>query len=127
MFKTNLPKEYYIRKLTDNVSENEQLKKRIKELESRLTSPTTNNATTIVNYVEDITKETASWQAKINAIYQDMQEAQENYFIQYSKEKLLKFRTKLKEATEETRKTFYMHGTFLNRVSTKHSHIILAN
>lgn len=57
------------------------------------------------------------WEQKINKIYDTKKTAQENYFSQYSKEKILKFRTKLKEASENAKNEFNMNGMLIDRVS----------
>lgn len=64
-----------------------------------------------------------SWRTKIDAVYQDILSAQENFYTMSSKEKLLKLRTQLKENTEKSRKTFNIDGEFMKRVSFKFKHI----
>lgn len=61
--------------------------------------------------------EMARWEQKINTIYEIMKTTQENYFSQYSKEKILKFRMKLKEATEKAKNAFNLDSLAKDKVS----------
>lgn len=87
--KTNLPKEYYIRKLTDITNENERLQKRIKTMETQaqanhalLPPPPMNNNTAGVD-VDALIEDMSHWEDQITHVYDAMKTAQENYFSQY--------------------------------------------
>lgn len=114
--KSNLPAEYYIRKLTDLTNENEQLKKRIKLMESKHQEPEKKRNSQAVNF-EELMVESEKWERRINPIYDLMKTEQECYFAQYSKQQVLKFRMKLKEATEKAKQDFNINGSGLDRVS----------
>lgn len=116
--KTNLPKEYYIRKLTEQTDENDRLKIRMKTLETQARSnaePINNNGSD--NSINEFIAEMGQWEQKINAIYDVMKTTQENYFSQYSKEKMLRFRMKLKEATEKAKNAFNLDSFAKDKVS----------
>lgn len=80
--KTNLPKEYYIRKLTDITNENEKLAKRVKTLEAQTQAAPTNNNTTTAD-LDVLINDMVQWENKITDVYDIMKTAQENYFAQY--------------------------------------------
>lgn len=116
LFKTNLPKEFYINKLTDKTLEVESLQKCIRALQDQLANA---KAITVNNNVhnDELLAQVESWRPKIDKIYNDIRTAQENYYTMSSKEKLLKLRTKYKEYTEHNRKMFNIDGDFMKRVS----------
>lgn len=116
-----MPKEYYVRKLTDTTNEVDQLKTYIKTLETQLAqlnNKNNNNANGNQLTLENLLAEKEEWVERIDKIYDNIRIAQENYYSMSSKEKLLKLRTKYKENTEKNRKLFNMDGEFLKRVST---------
>lgn len=138
LFKSNLPKEYYVNKLTDKTNEVEELQKCIRTLQAQLADAkataaaaaataatvSTTNANNDQNSDEALAAAAAqmvaqaeSWRAKIDSVYQDILSAQENFYTMSSKEKLLKLRTQLKETTEKSRKTFNIDGEYMKRVS----------
>lgn len=138
LFKSNLPKEYYVNKLTDKTHEVDELQKCIRTLQAQLAdakaaaaevvaaTTTTTVSTNDQNSDELLAAATAQlvaqaecWRAKIDSVYQDILNAQENFYTMSSKEKLLKLRTQLKENTEKSRKTFSIDGEFMKRVSPK--------
>lgn len=118
-FKTNLPKEFYIRKLTECTAENEMLKKKMLSVEAdrKPIARDENVATDFTAVFENLMSQVAKWQEKIDKVYIDLQTAQSSYFNLHSKEKILILRTKLKEQTEDTRKLFSLNGQSLDRVS----------
>lgn len=122
LFKTNLPKEYYVNKLTDKTLEVEGLQKIIQSLRAQLADAKTTTTTAInvnnnVNNSDILMAQADEWKLKIDEIYNDIRTAQENYYTMSSKEKLLKLRTKYKEYTEHNRKKFNIDGEFMKRVS----------
>lgn len=127
MFKSNLPKEYYVRKLTDSAAEVEELKKCIESLRAQMADQKTKNNIDNNNSDKagwnDLMSQFDTWKGKLDATYKDVIVAQENYYRMSSKEKLLKLRTKLKEAADHKRKLFNIDGDSLKRVSktTKYS------
>lgn len=76
-----------------------------------------NSEETLAAAAAQIMAQAENWRTKIDAIYQDILSAQENFYTMSSKEKLLKLRTQLKENTEKSRKTFNIDGEFMKRVS----------
>lgn len=122
LFKTNLPKEYYVRKLTDTSAEIDGLKAIIQKLESQLaaavTSKNNNTPKTTQDGLAALLAESESWKKRIDKAYADIRVASENFFSMSSKEKLLKLRTKFKETVEHHRKLFNMNGENLKRVCT---------
>lgn len=120
LFKSNLPKEFYVNKLTDKTLEVEELQKCIKALQTQLAERTTaNNIANPNGIMANIIAQADIWKHKIDKIYNDIRTAQENYYMMSSKEKLLKLRTKCKEHTEQSRKLFSMDGEFVKRVSER--------
>lgn len=115
-FKTNLPKEFYVHKLTDTMAEVEQLQARIKALESQGIAQNANDDVDFIAF-DTLVRDATVWQQKIDKIYREMNAAQESYFNLYSKEKVLHLRTKLKAQTEQLKKMFSMNGEHLTRVS----------
>lgn len=113
--KSNLPAEYYIRKLAEMSSENDQLKKRVKLMETKA-GPVEQSGRPTFQF-EEFTKEIEKWEKRIDSIYDLMKTEQECYFAQCSKQKVLLLRTKLKEATEKAKQEFKLHGSELDRVS----------
>lgn len=115
-----MPKEYYVRKLTDTSAEVEGLKGIIQKLESQLAAvnnkPSTTAKTSQAAGLAQILTEKESWKGKIDKVYTDLRVACENYFSMSSKEKLLKVRIKFKETLEQNRKLFNMNGDSLKRV-----------
>lgn len=123
LFKSNLPKEFYVTKLTDKMQEVESLQKRIKAMQAQLDQQcsSTNNNVNAKDVMANYMAETEQWKQKIDKIYNDIRAAQENFYLMSSKEKLLKLRTKYKENTEQNRKLFNIDGEFVKRVSKKTS------
>lgn len=143
LFKSNLPKEYYVNKLNDKTHEVDGLQKCIRTLQVQLAdakaaaaaavAATTTTTTTLSTNIDNnqnadeilaaaaaqLVAQAESWRAKIDSVYQDILSAQENFYTMSSKEKLLKLRTQLKENTEKSRKTFNIDGEFMKRVSLK--------
>lgn len=129
LFKSNLPKEYYVRKLTDSAAEVEELKKCIVSLRAQLADEKSktninNNNSDKIGW-NDLMSEFDTWKEKLDATYKDVIVAQENYYKMSSKEKLLKLRTKLKEAADHKRKLFNIDGDSLKRVSKTTNKFIL--
>lgn len=127
LFKTNLPKEYYVNKLTGKTLEVEELQKRVRALQEQLATATAqtiqstdNNTNNNVNN-DNLLAQAEIWKQKIDKIFNDIRAAQENYYTMSSKEKLLKLRTKCKENTEHNRKMFNIDGEFMKRVSKLNS------
>lgn len=106
-------------KLTDKTREVEELQKCIKALQSQLADRTSaaNNNVNPNGIMANMMAQADVWKQKIDKVYNDIQSAQENYYMMSSKEKLLKLRTKWKEHTEQSRKLFSMDGEFAKRVS----------
>lgn len=120
-------------KLTDKTNEVQELQKCIRTLQAQLAdanaaAATAAAATTIsangqntdealAAAAAQLVAQAENWRAKIDAVYQDILSAQENFYTMSSKEKLLKLRTQLKETTEKSRKTFNIDGEFMKRVS----------
>lgn len=107
-------------KLTDKTVEVEELQKCIKALQAQIHSDRCSNMNNNMNPEEVIATYKAqaeTWKQKIDKIYGDIRTAQENYYTMASKEKLLKLRTKYKEATETNRKLFSMDSDCMKRVS----------
>lgn len=119
LFKTNLPKEYYVNKLTDKTLEVEELQKCIKSLQAQLAErcSAVNNNVNPEEILANYMAQADSWKEKIDKIYKDIRTAQENYYMMSSKEKLLKLRTKYKENTEQSRKLFSMDNECMKKVS----------
>lgn len=119
LFKSNLPKEYYVNKLTDKMVEVEELQKCVKALQTQLAEQCSavNNNVNSNEVMANMMAQVDVWKTKIDKIYTDIRTAQENYYTMSSKEKLLKLRTKYKEHTEQNRKLFNMDGEFVKRVS----------
>lgn len=117
--KSNLPKEYYVHKVTESIAENEELKKRIKALESQLaaTQKSSNNNNNSNENTLEMLQEAELWKKQIDELFDEVKTAQDNFFAMTSKEKLLKFRSKLKENNEQNRKIFYIDAENLVRVS----------
>lgn len=90
-------------------------------LESQLASQKQNNNNNSNGNAQslwaEILDEAEQWKEKIDEVFEQMKEAQESFYSLSSSEKLLKFRTKLKENIEQTRKLFNMDGELLSRVS----------
>lgn len=114
-FKTNLPKEFYVHKLTDTMAEVEQMQKRIKTLESQLAAQNGDGGEAFVVF-DKLADDMAQWQQRIDRIYVELMTAQESFFNLYSKEKVLYLRTKLKGQTEQIKRKFSMNGDHLTKV-----------
>lgn len=120
LFKSNLPKEYYVNKLTDKTLEVEELQKCIKALQAQIHSDRCTSMNNNLNPEEVIATYKAqaeTWKQKIDKIYSDIRTAQENFYMMSSKEKLLKLRTRYKECTEQNRKLFSVDSECMKRVS----------
>ncbi|XP_055321638.1 kinesin-like protein KIF18A isoform X2 [Sitodiplosis mosellana] len=118
LFKSNLPKEYYVNKLTDKTHEVEELQKCIKALQAQIHADRCASMNNNLNPEEVIARYKAqaeTWKQKIDKIYNDIRTAQENYYMMSSKEKLLKLRTKFKESTEKSRKIFSIDSECMKR------------
>lgn len=118
VFKSNMPKEFYVHKLTDTMAEVEQLQARIKHLESQAVAQNGNGDDGFIAF-DKLIGDVAQWQQNIDRIYTELMTAQESYFNLYSKEKVLYLRTKLKSQTEQIKKMFNMNGDHLTKVSKK--------
>lgn len=122
LFKSNLPKEYYVNKLTDKTVEVEELQKCIKALQAQIHSDrftSMNNNQNPEEVIATYKAQAETWKNKIDKIYSDIRAAQENYYMMSSKEKLLKLRTKYKECTEQNRKLFSVDSECMKRVSKR--------
>lgn len=121
LFKSNLPKEYYVRKLTDTSAEVDGLKAIIQKLEAQLAATNSKNSNAYkpnqAAGLAALLADKESWRQKLDKVYTDLRVACENYFAMSSKEKLLKVRIKFKETLEQNRKLFNMNGDCLKRVS----------
>lgn len=134
LFKSNLPKEFYVNKLNDKTHEVNELQNCIRTLQAQLadakaaaaatattatlsTNDQNSDETSAAAAAAQMMAQAESWRIKIDAVYQDILSAQENFYTMSSKEKLLKLRTQLKENTEKSRKTFNIDGEFMKRVS----------
>lgn len=117
-FKSNLPKEFYVHKLTDTMAEMEKLQKRIKVLEDQATVPEGNDVDESAAF-DKLFAEFFEWQQRIDKIYVELMTSQESFFNLYSKEKVLHLRTKLKSQTEKIKKKFTLNGDHLMKVSQK--------
>lgn len=121
LYKTNLPKEYYVNKLTDKTLMVEELQKCIQELQAQLAdaqlSAAMNKNVNTDQIMASLLAQTEIWKHRIDKIYDDIRSAQENFFTMSSKEKILKLRTKYKEFTEQNRKLFSIDGESTKRVS----------
>lgn len=118
-FKSNLPKEYYVNKLTDKTNEVAELQKCIQTLQAQLAErcSSVNNNMNSDEIMNNLMAQVDIWKHKIDKIFSDIRMAQENYYTMSSKEKLLKLRTKYKEYTEQNRKLFNIDGDSMKRVS----------
>ncbi|XP_055841364.1 kinesin-like protein KIF18A [Episyrphus balteatus] len=100
VMKSNMPKEFYVKKNMELQDENDRLQEIIKNLENKLATAT-KSATTSKSYDES---ELQCWYRKIDAVYSSVIKAQEYYYGMQSKEKILKFRCRLKEKREKFKK-----------------------
>lgn len=119
-FKTNLPKEFYVHKLTETMAEVEHLNARIKIIESQAATQNGQDNDKFVAF-DRLIADMVEWREKIDRIYVELKVAQESYFNLYSKEKVLHLRTKLKGQTEQIKKMFTMNGEHLPKVSELHA------
>lgn len=119
MFKSNLPKEYYVNKLTEKTRDVEQLQECIQTLRAQLAERCTNvnNNVNSDQIMANLMAQVDTWKHNIDKVFSDIRMAQENYYMMSSKEKLLKLRTKSKEHTEQNRKLFSIDGDSMKRVS----------
>ena len=102
------------------MAENESLRKKIAKLETQVSNQANNNKENVKDErpsMVNVLAEIAQWQTRIDEIYARLKTSQENYFSQCSKEKTLKFRSKIKESSEEFKKGFFLDGMNVTRVS----------
>ncbi|KAI8121322.1 Kinesin-like protein KIF18A [Lucilia cuprina] len=94
--KTNMPKEFYVKKVNELMDENERLKQTNSALEAKA-----NKATTFDE------SELKPWYSRIDQIYASIIKTQEQYISIKSRVKNLTFRIKLKTDMENSRKIIY--------------------
>ncbi|XP_037811743.1 kinesin-like protein KIF18A [Lucilia sericata] len=94
--KTNMPKEFYVKKVNELMDENERLKQTNSALEAKA-----NKATTFDE------SELKPWYSRIDQIYASIVKTQEIYISIKSRVKNLTFRIKLKTDMENSRKILY--------------------
>ncbi|XP_055914220.1 kinesin-like protein KIF18A [Eupeodes corollae] len=101
VMKSNMPKEFYIKKNTELQDELDRLQEIIKTLEQKAAIATKPPAVTSKAYDES---ELQCWYRKIDAVYSSVITAQEYFYGMQSKEKIIKFRCRIKEKTEKFKK-----------------------
>jgi kinesin family member 18/19 len=121
---TNVPKEYLIKKVNDQNSENERLKERIRALEERValaesTAKLAHGTNGCMEIDEKVAPDLSSWHTKIDLIYCSLKKAQEQYLAMQAKENLLSIRTKFKEHAERLTKALALDGSHVAGVSEK--------
>lgn len=121
--KSNMPKEYYTKKINDMQCETDKLRAIIKQLETKLSNSTqkttvfNDNRSTSSNVASLDWKEIEGWYAKIDVIYTTLLNAQQNFLCIQSKEKILKFRSNLKKNAEFGTQILRLDGKNLSAVS----------
>ncbi|XP_065361380.1 kinesin-like protein KIF18A [Calliphora vicina] len=94
--KTNMPKEFYVKKVNELMEENERLKQSNIALEAKASKATTFDEA-----------ELRPWYTRIDQIFASIIKTQEQYISLKSRVKNLTFRIKLKTDMENTRKILY--------------------
>ncbi|XP_023291597.2 kinesin-like protein KIF18A [Lucilia cuprina] len=94
--KTNMPKEFYVKKVNELMDENDRLKQTNSALEAKA-----NKATTFDE------SELKPWYSRIDQIFASIIKTQEQYISIKSRVKNLTFRIKLKTDMENSRKILY--------------------
>lgn len=94
--KTNMPKEFYVKKVNELMDENERLKQTNAALEAKAVKATTFDET-----------ELRPWYIRIDQVFSTIIKTQEQYINLKSRVKNLTFRIKLKTDMENSRKMLY--------------------
>lgn len=135
---SNMPKEYLLKRCNSQAEEIERLKARVKLLEGQLEEqkqkaaavtaipctpmvPATSNDYLLSSIKQKQEEDFSSWSRKIDSIYNDYKKAHEMCLNLQSKEKILNFRIKLKEHSENVKKTLSLDGSKLDHVSSNFS------
>ncbi|XP_030372898.1 kinesin-like protein KIF18A [Scaptodrosophila lebanonensis] len=103
VLKTNMPKEFYVKKVTEVMTENERLVERNKQMEAKLLKFERDTAShnNIVSYDAQALK---PWYSKIDAVYASVIKTQEYAIGIRSRIKNLSYRQTMKKDLEEYRK-----------------------
>lgn len=104
---SNVPKDYLVKKVNEQVGEMEKLRSKIKQLEAKLADlhqkPKESKETNIEVILEP-------WYKRIDEIFSDMTKEQEHCLNNQSKEKVLALRLKFKEVAENSKKVLCING-----------------
>ncbi|CAD7082178.1 unnamed protein product [Hermetia illucens] len=117
ILRTNMPKDYFIKKATDLQHEIEKLKNLNKQLEEKLQQQQTDSKP----FDEMLLN---SWFDKIDASYSALFKVQEPIMNAQSKERILYYRGKLKECAERGMAELSLDGVTVDEVSLINSHCI---
>ncbi len=133
MIQSNMPKEYLLKRCNSQSEEIERLKARIKQLESQLeeekqktavpftpvpVAPAASNEFLLSTIKQKQEEDFSFWSRKIDSIYNEYKKAHEMCLNLQSKEKILNFRIKLKENSENLKKILTLDGSKLDHVSS---------
>lgn len=113
VLRSNMPKDFYIKKVSNQQQEIDRLKAMVAQLEQN-----TESAKPALPNLDLMD----SWHKKIDKIYESIKNAMEHCYNLQSKEKILKFRAKLKEHAEYAKQILHLEGTALSGVSQTESY-----
>lgn len=108
-----------VKQLNDQQSELIQMKEHARQLEAKLLEMEQKKSVpaNIVLDATSISVELEPWYENINKIYAELKDAMEHYYTMASKEKVLHFRTELKQHAEDAKRTLVLDGYDIKRVS----------
>lgn len=119
--KNNTPKDVLLKQLNDQHNELLHIKERARQLETKLATMEQKEKNVQLTGVKvdptSIVAELAPWHERIDEIYADLKEAIDHYYTMASKEKVLHFRTQIKQHAENAKKTLTLDGGDVKRVS----------